>query len=119
MSPRKEHQTPKIARFKALVEAGHSQREAAKSTGVPRSTAQRWLGWEGDRRQKRSGRPPLLSSEKVDALIAKITESAKTRSQSYVDSAAAIGISISRDTVRRIVNKRGYGSHIPYCSSLM
>ena len=64
---RREHDTPQRARFKALVDEGHSQRNAASQIGVSRPTAQQWLRTSG-RRTCRPGRPPILGDKEKDKI---------------------------------------------------
>lgn len=64
---RREHETPKRARFRCLVEQGVSQVEADRRVRVDRSTARKWLR-QADRRSKgaRTGRPRIIPDEKVE-----------------------------------------------------
>jgi len=69
---RKEHNTPKRSRFRCLVEQGLSQAEAARRVNVKRKTAIKWLHRQpSDRRtgKMRTGRPPIISDEKVEEMI--------------------------------------------------
>jgi len=68
---RKEYETPKRARFRCLVEEGFSQAEAARRVKVDRTTALKWLHQPSNRRSKgaRTGRPPIISDEKVKEII--------------------------------------------------
>ena len=72
---RKEHKTPKRARFRCLVEEGFSQAEAARRVQVNRTTALKWLYYPSDRRSKgvRIGRRPIIPDQKVKEIIQWIT----------------------------------------------
>jgi transposase len=69
---RREHDTPRRVRFRSLVEQGFSHKEAACLAKVDRTTAIRWLHKRpSDRRtgKTRTGRPPIISNEKVEEMI--------------------------------------------------
>ena len=66
---RREHETPKRARFRCLVEQGVSQAEAARRVKVDRSTARKWLSQADRRNPKRTGRPYIIPDKKVEEII--------------------------------------------------
>lgn len=70
ITARREHDTPKRARFKCLIEQGLSQREAARRLGLSRNTAAKWPS-RTDRRtgRGRTGRPPIIPDEKVEEIV--------------------------------------------------
>jgi transposase len=68
---RREHETPKKARYRALVEdAGWSGIAAANRIKVNPSTAAKWLHRDTDRRtgKDRPGRPRMISEEQLEAI---------------------------------------------------
>ena len=68
---RREHDTPKKARFRALVEdAGWSGRKAATKVKVNQSTASRWLKQASERRTGKfqPGRPKILTKAQLDRI---------------------------------------------------
>src|SRR4051812_21249053 len=108
---RREHETPRRARFKSLVDAGHSQREAAQLAKVPRSTARKWLQQQlSDRRigKTRPGRPPIISNEKVEEMIKWITGHFNRRAMPLQDIAKEHGIKASDKTILAAFARYGY-----------
>jgi transposase len=68
---RREHDTPKKARFRAWVEdAGWSGRKAATKVKANQSTASRWLKQTSERRTGKfqPGRPKILSKAQLDRI---------------------------------------------------
>ena len=66
-----EHQTPKKARFRALVkDAGWGQERAARKLQIPQSTATKWLKQVDERRtsKHREGRPYLIDKFFLDKI---------------------------------------------------
>lgn len=96
---RREHPTPKRARFRALAEVGFSQRFAAKRAGAKRSTAQGWLKADSDRRTRRPGRVPILSDDDVQKIIDLCNGSYANRVRNLQDLAAEVGITCHVKTI--------------------
>lgn len=68
---RREHNTLKKARFRALVkDAGWTQEDAAAKVKVPQPTATRWLKQVSERRTSkfRPGRPKILTPAMLDRI---------------------------------------------------
>ena len=66
-----EHQTPKKARFRALVkDAGWGQERAARKLNIPQSTATKWLKQVDERRtsKHKEGRPHLIDEKMLDKI---------------------------------------------------
>lgn len=117
---RREHGTPKRARFRALIEAGFSQRKAAKKVGVKRSTAQGWLRPDqGDRRRRRLGRPSILTDDDIKRVIELFDGSYFHRTQDLRDLAKEAGITCSNTTLWRALRRKGYRRRIPYLSPFL
>ena len=108
--------TPKKARFRALVEsAGWSHRQAAKEVGVPRSTATKWLKQISERRsgKDRSGRPPLISEDQLEAIDKWFPGYFEHRTSDLQTIINYFELRCSEATLYRALLKLGYHSHIP------
>jgi transposase len=116
---RHEWNTPKKARFKALVQnAKYSERAAAAEVDIPRSTAQRWLKQLDDRRTRPSsqklGRPPTINDEHINQMINWITGHYDRRILPLKTIAReACGVNASYSALSRAWKKWGYYYHTP------
>lgn len=87
-----------------------SQREAAKITGVPRSTFQEWLkpGKHQRRVDTRTGRPKKMNERDVRKLKNLARHGWAGRKLGWRKLARDAGLLVSSTTVRRAMNKLGY-----------
>jgi transposase len=119
---RKEHETPQRVRFRHFIELGYSQSEAAERTGLPRTTAIKWLKQRpSDRRtgKERTGRPPIISDEKVEEIIKWMTGHFDRRALPLQEIARIHGIKASDNTILAAFARRGYHHHIPNCKPFL
>lgn len=119
---RREHETPRRARFRSYIEEGHSHSEAARLAKVPRTTALRWITQRpSDRRtgKTRPGRPSLISDEKVEEIIAWMTGHFDRRTMPLQKIAEVHGIKASDDTILAAFARFGYHHHIPDCKPFL
>jgi len=114
----KEHDTPRRTRFRCYLDQGFSQRDAARKAGAIRSTAQKWLS---DRRtgKTRPGRPPIISDEKVEAIIKWMTGHFDRRALPLQEIARLHGIKASDKTILAAFARHGYHHHIPDCKPFL
>ena len=113
---RVEHQTPKKARFKALVEdAGWKQERAAKKLKLPQSTATKWLKQEDDRRtgKTREGRPRLINDKMLDKIEKWFEGFYDHRVKNLDDIIKHFKLECSTTTLLRALDRRGYHKHTP------
>lgn len=115
---RKEHYTPTRTRYRLLIEEGVSQRDAARRLGVPRSTAAKWIQQQ-DRRNKRHGRPPLISDEKIQEVIQWITGHFDRRALPLAEIRKAHNIEACDDTFLQALARHGYHYHVPDCKPFL
>ncbi|KAE8444992.1 hypothetical protein EG329_013998 [Mollisiaceae sp. DMI_Dod_QoI] len=115
---RKEHETPKRSRFRGLLEQGYSQREAARRLDLARSTASKWTS---DRRtgKGRTGRPPIISNEKVEEMIKWITGHFDRRALPLQEIAKIHGIRACDNTILAAFARYGYHHHVPDCKPFL
>jgi len=115
---RKEHDTPKRSRFRCLLEQGYSQRDAARLLDLTRGTASKWVS---DRRtgKGRTGRPPIISDEKVEEIAQWMTSHFDRRALPLQEIARAHGIKASNNTILAAFARRGYHHHIPDCKPFL
>jgi hypothetical protein len=108
---RKEHQTPKRVRFRCIVEQGETQAE----------TATKWIKRRNsDRRtSKRTGRPPIITGEKVEEMIKWMTGYYERRVLSLQDIAKAHGIKACDNTIAAAFARYGYHYHTPDCKPFL
>jgi transposase len=119
---RKEHDTPKRSRFRCLIEQGLSQAEAARRVSVKRKTAIKWLHRQpSDRRtgKTRTGRPPIISDEKVEEMIRWMTGHFDRRAMPLQEIAREHGIKASDNTILAAFARRGYHHHLPDCKPFL
>jgi transposase len=119
---RKEHETPRRVRFRCLIKQCHSQSEAAELAKVPRTTAIKWLKQRpSDRRtgKERTGRPPIISDEKVEEIVKWMTGHFDRRSLPLQEIAKAHNIKASNNTILAAFARRGYHYHIPDCKPFL
>ena len=119
---RKEHETPRRVRFRCLVEQGYSQSEAAELAKIPRTTAIKWLKQRpSDRRtgKERTGRPPLISDEKVEEIIKWMTGHFDRRALPLQEIARIHGIKASDNTILAAFARHGYHYHVPDCKPFL
>jgi hypothetical protein len=109
---RKEHGTPKRSRYRALVEAGFSSRDAAARCKVPRGTASKW---HSDRHPggKRTGRRPIIPDSKVEEMIQWMTGHFDRRVMPLQGIAKTHGIKATDDTILAAFGRYGYHHHVP------
>jgi transposase len=113
ITSRREHETPRRARFFGFLEEGHSQVMAAHMAKVPRTTAREWLHSLSDRRtgKSRPGRPPIISKEKVDEIIEWMTGYFDRRTLPPKEIARIHGLNVCNNTLLSALAKRGYHYH--------
>jgi transposase len=120
---RKEHDTPKRSRFRCLVEQGLSQAEAARQVGVNRKTAIKWLYHRpSDRRTstgKRTGRPSIISDEKVKEIIKWMTGHFERRAMPLQKIADIHDIKATDKTILATFARHGYHYHMPDCKPFL
>ena len=115
-SPRIEWNTPKRARFRALIEsAGWSQHRAAAAVEVPRSIAMKWLRKDTDRRTgiNRPGRPSLISDETLEAIDKWFCGYYNHRIMTLDEIIEHFDLKCSIYTLLRKLSQIGYHLHIP------
>ena len=113
---RREHETPKKARFRALVEdAGWTQEQAATKVKVPQPTATRWLKQASERRtgKFRPGRPKILTPAILDRIETWFTGHYNHRILSLTDIIKEFELNCSPATLQRALDKHGFYKHIP------
>lgn len=113
---RREHDTPKKARFWALVEdAGWSGRMAAKKVKVDHSTASRWLKQASERRtgKFRPGRPNVLTEAQLDRIEKWFEGYYEHRIMNLQDIIQEFDLRCSPSTLLRALHKRGFHTHTP------
>jgi len=115
---RKEHDTPKRSRFRCLVEQGYSQRDAARRLDLVRGTASKW---GSDRRtgKGRTGRPPIISDEKVEEMIQWMTGHFDRRAMPLQEIAREHKIKACDNTILAAFARRGYHHHLPDCKPFL
>jgi transposase len=116
---RREHETPKRARFRCLVEQGVSQAEAARQVKVDRSTARKWLRQADRRNPKRTGRPSIIPDEKVEEIIEWMTGHFDRRAMPLPQILEIFDIKASERALLRALARFGYHHHIPDCKPFL
>jgi transposase len=118
---RKEHETPRRVRFRFLVEQGETQAEAARILGLPRGTAKKWIKQHNsDRRTgKRTGRPPIISDEKIKEIIKWMTGYYERRTMPLQEIAKAHNIKACNNTILAAFARYGYHYHTPDCKPFL
>jgi len=113
---RVEHQTPKKARFRALVEdAGWGQERAARKLKIPQSTATKWLKQVDERRtgKHREGRPRLIDEKMLDKIEKWFDGHYDRRIQTLEDIIKHFKLECSTTTLLRALDRRGFHKHTP------
>jgi transposase len=120
ITARREHETPKRARFKCLIEQGYSQRDAAQRLNLSRGTVAKWPS-QSDRRtgKGRTGRPPIIPDEKVEEIIKWMTGHFDRRAMPLQEIAKIHGIKAHNDTILAAFARYGYYHHIPDCKPFL
>ena len=117
---RREHETPKRARFRCLVEQGMPRAAAARIINVNRTTALKWLNQPSDRRpQTRTGRPYIIPDEKVEEIIKWMTGYFDRRAMPFRQIADIFDIKANDNTILRALARFGYHHHIPDCKPFL
>jgi len=113
ITARREHETPRRSRFRAYLEEGHTQKQAAQLAQVPRTTAREWI-FTGDRRtgKERAGRPPIISDAKVEEMIKWMTGHFDRRAMPLQKIAREHGIKASNNTIPAAFARHGYHHHV-------
>ena len=112
-----------VARVVALIEAGHSQRDAARQTGIPRSTVQhvyqrfRETG-EYSRRVGSGSQRRTTPRDDRFLLLNVLRNRHQTAVGARNDLERVRGVSVSERTVRRRLEERGLRAKRPVCIHL-
>ena len=114
---RHEWNTPKKARYKALIENGMSGNAAAKTLGIPQSTAWRWKH-QTERRTRplstKLGRQPIVTDDHVNKMILWITGHYNRRILPLQTIAReACSLTASHSALSRAWARWGYHYHTP------
>jgi transposase len=97
------------ARVLGLLDAGFSQLEVSRQTGVPRSTIGDWKRHPRSRRNhNRPGRPRHLDKHDVRRLIAIIRSGWEGRRLCWRKLGKEAGLSVSPRTIQRALAREGY-----------
>jgi transposase len=115
---RREHDTPKKARFRALVEdAGWSGLKAATKVKANQSTASRWLKQASERRTGKfqPGRPKILTKAQLDRIEKWFDGYYEHRIMSLYDiiQDSRVRVRCSPSTLLRALQKRRFHTHAP------
>ncbi len=118
---RREHETPKRARFRCLVEQGMSRAAAARIVKVNRTTALKWLQQPSDRRPKgtRTGRPYIIPDEKVKEITEWMTGHFDRRAMPLFQILDVFNLKVSERVLSRALARFGYHHHIPDCKPFL
>jgi transposase len=114
----KEHDTHKRSPFRCLLEQGYAQRDAARRLDLVRGMASKWVS---DRRtgKGRTGRPPIISDEKVEEMIKWMMGYFNRRAMLLQEIAREHGIKASNDTILAAFARHGYHHHVPDCKPFL
>jgi transposase len=113
---RVEHQTPKKARFKALVQdAGWTQEAAARRIKVSQPAANRWLKQDSDcyTGKFRSGRHSINNEKTIERIEKWFEGFYDYRIQNLTDIIKHFNLEYSPTTLCRALEKRGFRKHMP------
>jgi transposase len=123
ITARQEHDTPRRVRFRHLLELGETQRAAAKSLCLPRTTARVWVDRTDRRTRKQSihklGRPPTIPDEKIEEITRWMTGHFDRRSMPFQQIAEIHGIKAHNRTILAALARHGYHHHIPDCKPFL